>query len=251
MDRISIWWNEMLEKEIKEVLGTISNEHLMGLGYSGEGLNPHAQNIATMQIYIAQLELARRHVTIKGGKKMKVLRKHELETDIIEVGDQITIKLAGLGEFTATAQKITDKGTLFLFDDCVTRRPMNEDRTNKGGYEHSDLCDWIDTVLFEAFPDDMKSRIRDLQIPTYGQMFGHDDFYSRCFVHDNDEQLPLMKKRKNRIAHFEDDYTWYWLKNATKKNVSSGGFAIVNNSGYADYDGADVDSGGRPAFLLA
>lgn len=181
---------------------------------------------------------------------MKVLRKHELETNSIEVGDQITIKLTGLGEFTATAQKITDKETLFLFDNCVTRRPMNECYTNKGGYEYSDLCYWIDTVLFDAFPNDMISRISELAVPTYGQIFGYDDWYKDVMESDDDEQLSLMKKRKNRIADYNDGYCWYWLRNATKKSVSSEDFAVVGIDGSASFNSASSDNGVRPAFWL-
>jgi hypothetical protein len=108
---------------------------------------------------------------------MKVLRKRELETNNVRVGDQIIIHLTGFGEFTATAQKITDKGTLFLFDECVADKPMNNKYNNKGGYEKSDLYKWINTVLLDAFPEDMKNRISDLSIPTYGQILGHDDWY--------------------------------------------------------------------------
>ena len=50
---------------------------------------------------------------------MKVLRMREIEVKNYRIGDQIVIPLAEFGEFTATAQKITDKGTLFLFDDCL------------------------------------------------------------------------------------------------------------------------------------
>ena len=181
---------------------------------------------------------------------MKVLRKQELETSSIQVGDQIIIQLTGFGEFTATAQKITDKGTLFLFDDCVTERPMNARWTNKGGYEKSDLCKWINDVLLSAFPEDLRDQIDNLTIPTYGQMFGHDDRYNDVMEPDDDEQLPLMKKRKNRIADFNDDYEWYWLKNATKKEVSAALFARVGYSGRAFYGGASDSSGVRPAFLL-
>ena len=181
---------------------------------------------------------------------MKVLRKQEMETSNILVGDQIVIQLTGFGEFTATAQKITGKGTLFLFDDCVTERSMNEKYTNKCGYEKSDLCKWINTVLLDAFPEDMRNRISDLSIPTYGQMFGHDDWYDRVMEPDNDEQLPLMSKRKNRIADFNDDYEWYWLKNATKKEVSSSHFALVTGNGGAYYRHASSSYGVRPAFWL-
>lgn len=181
---------------------------------------------------------------------MKVLRKQELETSNIQVGDQIIIELTGFGEFTATAQKITDKGTLFLFDGCVTRRPMNAERSNKGGYEKSELCKWINNVLLPAFPEDLRDQIDNLTIPTYGQMFGHDDWYNDVMEPDDDEQLPLMKKRKNRIADFNDDYEWYWLKNATKKEVSSSYFAVVNTYGFATFNYASNSYGVRPVFWL-
>lgn len=181
---------------------------------------------------------------------MKVLRKQELETSSIQVGDQIVIQLTGFGEFTATAQKITDKGTLFLFDDCVAEQPMNNKYTNKGGYEKSDLCKWISDVLSVAFPEDLINRIDNLTIPTYGQMFGHDDWYNDVMEPDDDEQLPLMKKRKNRIADFNDNYEWYWMQNATKKEVSAACFAFVSNDGTTYYGYASYSLGVRPAFWL-
>ena len=181
---------------------------------------------------------------------MKVLRNREVEVKNIRIGDQIVIPLAEFGEFTATAQKITDKGTLFLFDDCVARQPMNKKCTNKGGFEKSDLRKWIDDVLLPAFPDNLRSRIENLTIPTYGQIFGHDDWYNDVIEPDNDEQFPLMIKRKNRIADFEDDYEWYWLQNATKKELSAAIFAIVRFNGYANYASASASIGVRPVFLL-
>lgn len=72
-------------------------------------------------------------------ENIKVLRRQEIETRELQVGDQIQISLAEIGDFTATAHKITDKGVLFVFDEYVARRPMNKKNTNKGGYEKSDL----------------------------------------------------------------------------------------------------------------
>jgi hypothetical protein len=201
---------------------------------------------------------------------MKVLRVREIEVKNIRIGDQIAIPLAKFGEFTATAQKITDKGTLFLFDDCVTRQPMNKKRTNKGGFEKSDLKKWIDDVLLPAFPDNLRSRIENLTIPTYGQIFGHDDWYNDIIEPDNDEQFPLMTKRKNRIADFENDCEWYWLQNATlpafpdnlrsrienltiptyKKELSAAHFAYVGSNGSTVYGCASNSFGVRPVFLL-
>ena len=182
---------------------------------------------------------------------MKVLRKRALEVKNIKAGDQIIVQLTGFGEFTATAQKITEKGTLFLFDDCVTEQPMNNKNTNEGGYEKSDLCKWVNTILLKAFPKDMRNGISNLSIPTYGQMFGHDDWYDRVMAPDNDEQLPLMSKRKNRIADFNNTYEWYWLQNATKKEFSASHFANVYTSGLTFYATASASLGVRPAFVLA
>ncbi|HOQ38741.1 MAG TPA: hypothetical protein PLR73_13760 [Acetivibrio sp.] len=181
---------------------------------------------------------------------MKVLRKREVEVKNIRIGDQIVIPLAGFGEFTATAQKITDKGTLFLFDDCVARQPMNKKRTNEGGFEKSDLKKWIDNILLPAFPDNLRNRIENLTIPTYGQILGHDDRWNDVIEPDNDEQFPLMTKRKNRIADFENDYEWYWLQNATKKELFDADFAIVDFNGIAAYYDASDSFGVRPVFLL-
>lgn len=185
---------------------------------------------------------------------MEVLRKQEIicSYDEVKVGDQININLTGFGEFTATAQKITDKGIVFLFDDCVADMPMNNDNINEGGYKKSDLYEWINTELLNAFPDEIKSRIINLTIPTYGQIFGHDDFYCNLEPEeDEDEQFPLMEKRKNRITDSADDYKWYWLQNAVKTKMSSAVFADVTGRGDAHFYAASLSSGVRPVFLLA
>ena len=81
--------------------------------------------------------------------------------------------------------------------------------------------------LFEAFPDDLKELMvqfdngDNLTLPSYGQMFGHDDFYEDAMEPDQDEQLELMKNRKNRVCDCDGDWCWYWLSNATKKEWSA------------------------------
>lgn len=182
--------------------------------------------------------------------KMKVTRKTEIETEEFKIGDQIAINLKDFGEFTLTAQKVTQEETYFMFDKAVIRRTMNNINTNMGGFKSSDLNEWLHSVLLEAFPDELKSRIKDITIPTYGQMFGHDDFYEN-FEPDEDEQFELMKERKNRVIFdSEDCWCWCWLQNATKKEVSAYYFAYVSNNGDADYDGADCGNDVLPVILF-
>ncbi len=181
---------------------------------------------------------------------MEVIRKQKLEVTEIRVGDQIVVPLEGFGEFTTTAQKITEKGVLFMFDDCVAKHQMNDDCTNKGGYAKSNMKKWIDTVLLSAFPEELRGRIQDLTLPTYGMMFGHDGWYKRAIEPDGDEQLPLMAKRKNRVADFNNDYEWYWLQNATKQDCSAAFFAYACGYGTAACTASSTSGGVRPVFWL-
>ena len=111
----------------------------------------------------------------------------------------------------------------------------------------NDLKKWIDTYLYSLFPLELRKRIVELTIPSVGQVVGWDKEH---FEADDDEQLPLMKLRKNRVAYFNNECEWGWLRNATKKEYSSAAFAYVNGYGNADSGYASGSGGVRPAFRL-
>lgn len=169
-----------------------------------------------------------------------------------EVGDKTTIKLNGFGEFTATVHKVTDDRVMLIFDDYVTKRPMNESDTNKGGFEESDLNKWLHTEFVKALPYSIRGRLTNVTIPTVGEMFGWDDEWDRNhFEADNDKQLPLMKQRRNRVAYYNNECEFGWLRNATKKEFSSADFAVVNGSGFTNcFYGASDSFGVRPEIWL-
>ncbi len=185
---------------------------------------------------------------------LNVIRKVStgyVDEDAIRVGQQIRIPLDGFGTFTATAEEVTDSTILFIFDDIVSRKPMNETNTNTGGFKGSQLYKWLQDVLLPAFPDYLRERISELTIPTIGQVSGWIDAWDKeHFESDDDQQLPLMKDRKHRIASFEGDFAWYWLQNASKKDWSSALFAFVYGDGGTTFTYASAFGGVRPAFLL-
>lgn len=169
----------------------------------------------------------------------------------VKVGDKMMVPLGKLGNFTATVQKITNDKVLFIFDDYVAKHPMNKDGGNAGGYDKSDLKKWIDTELYNIFPAVLKQRMTGLSIPTLGEIFGWDDEWDRDHIEsDGDEQLPLMKQRRNRVAYYDNDCAWGWLRNATKKEFSSTNFAGVSYGGFSSYYSASDSFGVRPEFWL-
>lgn len=184
-------------------------------------------------------------------EEIVVSRNQEIATQKVEIGDKIAVSLAGFGNFTATAHKINEKGVLFIFDEYVDCRGMNNEDTNAGGFDKSDLKKWMDTSLFKAFPEDLQERIADLSIPTVGEIFGWDDEWDReHFEPDQDEQLSLMKQRRNRIGFYNNELEWGWLRNAVKRKFSSTYFALVHSSGHANYYHASYSIGVRPEFWL-
>ena len=187
---------------------------------------------------------------------MEVKRIVTMEVNDFELGDQITVKLYGYGKFTATAYEITDKETLFIFDNCVCERQMNKENTNEGGYLESDLRKFVTQELLKAFPGELLVKmVKDdngdlLSNPTYGQIFGKnwdDEWDQENIEIDQREQLPLMVKGKNRIAELDGEWCLYWLQNKIR---SSSGFAYVGAGGDAYIYDASASGGVRPAFLI-
>lgn len=167
-----------------------------------------------------------------------------------EVGDKTFMELDGLGVFTATVHKVTDDKVMLIFDDYVAEKPMNATDTNNGGFEDSDLNVWLHTEFVKALPYSIRARLTDVTIPTVGEMFGWDDEWDRNhFEADNDKQLPLMKQRCNRVAHYSVEPCW--LRNATKKEFSSAYFALARNYDSAICDRASNSHGVRPEIWLA
>ena len=201
----------------------------MTLGEEIIGLSAMGIDIPTVE------RMYRKYIEITAEKEsVDVLFRAPAKSDLkdAEVGGKITIKLDGSREFAATVHKVTDNEVMLIFDDYVTRRPMNESRTNNGGFEASDLNKWLHTEFVKALPYSIRARLTDVTIPTVGEIFGWDDKWNRDhFVADNDKQLPLMKQRRNRVAYYNNECECGWLRNATKKEFSSARFANVGYGG--------------------
>ena len=181
---------------------------------------------------------------------MKALRRQDVSiqtTGEFKIGDQIPI-----GKYSATCQKVTKKGALFLLDQYLDRPfKMNQRNTNEGGYEASDLRKELQKNSILKIFDPVRETMVPfkngdlLRIPYAEEFFGDIDSYEPS----GKKQWSLMKDRKDRIAIREGEaYEWGWLQNKLK---SSGAlFAIVASFGDPGYYGASDSCGVRPVFRL-
>lgn len=165
---------------------------------------------------------------------MLIMRKIPLDVPVKEltVGDEILIHTKSFGSQILDVVRDDERGLLLMFEDCIMESAMNEGDTNKGGFADSFLNRRLYYKLKPELPEFITRRLIELSVPTYGMIFGHDEFYDK-FEPDSDDQLPCMKVCKNRIVTLEDDTRWYWLRNATKKDVSATPFAYVDDGGGA------------------
>lgn len=181
----------------------------------------------------------------------KVVLNNTKEDDI-QIGDQITIYTNKFGDFSATAEKVKEDSILFFFDDIVARRQMNKTSTTVGGFKGSDLYKWLQNVLLKTFPDNLRSRISELTIPTVGQIYGQEfEWDKECVERDNDEQLLLMKDSRHGIATYRGYITRYWLQNTAEPITLEDSFACFGNTWRVESTLASKFSGVRPAFWLA
>lgn len=168
---------------------------------------------------------------------MEVLRKISIEVNEGEqyyVGDQITVRMKELGNFTATVQAIEEDSVAFMFDDIIAK------------HNHNDIQEWLDKDILPLFPETFN--VTEITLPTCGQIFGDDEWCREFFEPDTDEQFELMKRRGNRVCDYDGDWEWWWLKNKSKKYAAY--FAFVYNYGLANYGGASASGGVRPVFRI-
>ena len=184
----------------------------------------------------------------KSNQPIEVIRKTSTKGLEIMVGDQIHV-----GKYTATCQKITQEGALFLLDQYLDQAyPMNAENSNRGGYEASDLRKTLQSEEVLSVFADYRDRMQPfdngdlLRIPFFGEIFSSED--TNYFEPDGCEQWPFMKDRKNRIAFRDNAWEWGWLQNKGKGSAAV--FCYVDGDGYANYWGASSSFGVRPAFLI-
>lgn len=189
-------------------------------------------------------------VSEKVGQKITVFRHKPVTINKkdIEEGDQIVICLNNGKEYTATAIRGEEGEMLFMFDECVCRRPMNSNGGSDRGYLGSELREYLVSDFFYQLPE----WLQEILVPNsdgdliylldLAMVGGLDSEFN-----ETEGQIPYFESEKNRVAEFGGETADWWLRDV----VSAAGFAGVSYYGNCTNGDASYSDGVRPAFAIS
>lgn len=186
---------------------------------------------------------------------MKVRRTEKIKVNTFRVGDVIRFKLSDGEKVEMLAVKEESDGMILCFADCLAKEySMNEQNTNEGGWDASDLRKKLNSEILDRFPRKIRKLLLPfengdmLRLPTEKEIFGS----NQCGEDEPESvsQWKPMKQRKNRIASqgLNGGWEWYWLQNRAPNSAAS--FAAVDGDGYASCGAASHANGVRPVVKI-
>lgn len=186
---------------------------------------------------------------------MKVRRTEKIKVNTFRVGDVIRFKLSDGEKAEMLAVKEESDSMIFCFVDCLAKEySMNEQNTNEGGWDASDLRKKLNGEVLDRFPRKIRKLLLPfengdlLRLPTEKEIFGSNP----CGEDESKSvsQWKPMKQRKNRIASQGSNggWEWYWLQNRVQNSAAC--FANASDGGSCVYGNASSEAGVRPVAKI-
>ena len=180
---------------------------------------------------------------------------------MLKDGSEVTLDIIGKNH---DVDENGNKTNLTLcFHDIYTRREINYNYTNYGGWACCELRKWLNEEFFDLLPDWLQKKIvpvvkktsEDVEIvetvdkifiPSEIEVFGKTKYSKE----GEGEQYEFFKDWHNRIKGLEEDKcsTWYWLR--SPYSGYHGSFCLVDSDGSCDIDDACLTGGVAPCFAI-
>lgn len=180
----------------------------------------------------------------ESGKAADLLNVGDIISVVLKNGEKMRIAVAGINTYK-------ENEVLFAFKDILSKEaPMNEDWTNEGGYEASQMAKYLDTEIFDLLPDDLQEVIKErrghkLWLFSRREVFGKDGHY---ICPEDDVHIPYYQDSENRIKLRDGDPDWWWL--ASPYAASTTYFCYVTYYGLSSVNGAFHSFGVAPGFCI-
>ena len=218
---------------------------------AAEVISKYCKEVEALKAKIAELEAK----MLRQGKPIEIIQQVKMdnfdEVGKWQIGDIIRFTLRTGEEVEAQCQRVDPEGATFCLTHCLEEgQPMNEENTNKGGWDESDLRKYLNTKILDSFPESIKSKMKPiykddlLTLPAVEDIFGEWDFDRWEPKGGAEPNWPLMKHRQYRAKG-----NWWWERSARYDSATA--FCYVNTNGYASSSFASFSLGLAPAFLIA
>ena len=178
------------------------------------------------------------------------VRRESLDQTDWQIGDLIRFTLTTGERVEAQCQIIDDKGAIFNLTHCLEEeRPMNEEDTNEGGWDESDLRKVLNTEILDTFPEEIRQYMKPiykddlLTLPAIEDIFGEWDFDEWEPKEGAKPNWPPMEQVQHRAKG-----NWWWERSAHYNNAAY--FCSVDTSGNANSTYASNSYGLAPAFRI-
>lgn len=169
---------------------------------------------------------------------------------VLKVGDEITETLKDGREVVFV---VMDEGVIGLKNCLREEHRMNDDWTNKGGWQACEMRRYLNEEVFAVLPDELQAIIKPrtlgcgentfedkLWLFSEAEIFGEQDWIEK--EPDRGTQFEYFKDRRNRIKLDADgDATWWWERSLYAS--SSGNFCVVSSDGIAYPNDASYSRG--------
>ena len=209
----------------------------------------YKKEIDALKAKIAELETAMRNQ----NTTIEAVKQSEVDFDCVdewEKGDIIRFTLLTGERVEAQCQLVDDEGAVFCLTHCLDEeQPMNGENTNEGGWDESELRNYLNTKILEEFPKALLNRMKPiyeddlLTLPSIEDIFGEWDFDRWEPKEGAEPNWPLMKYRQYRAKG-----NWYWVRSALYNDATS--FCYVDTNGDANNLYASSSFGLAPAFRI-
>lgn len=180
----------------------------------------------------------------ESGKAADLLNVGDIISIVLKNDEKMRIAVAGINTYK-------ENEVLFAFKDILSKEaPMNEEWTNEGGYEASDMAEYLDTEIFDLLPDDLQAVIKErrghkLWLFSRREVFGED---GRYICPEDDVHIPYYQDSENRVKLRDGEPDWWWLASPSAAYTTY--FCGVSDFGYSSNGGASFSIGVAPGFCI-
>ena len=185
--------------------------------------------------------------------------------ELIQSGDLIPFTLKSGEEVAVRATHDGNGKLFFVLEDCMRdEHCMNEEWTNKGGWDACDMREHLNTAVFDLLPDDLQAVIAPTTIVqivrgkrvesvdklfllSKTQVFGKGDWTGN---EPEDTQLDCFRREKDRVKECAAQGTWWWWLRSPVASSSSYFCGVGNGGGSYNGNAASASYGVAFGFCL-